>query len=473
MSITLRTVTFSALLFAASAATAQDLRPVAFTNARLHTIAGDCIERGTLVVRNGKIEAVGVDAVVPAGARIIDCAGKTLMPGLVSAVSRAGLERNAPSQLPEGLSQRGRRSPPIQLPVSSGGSAQDQAATKVVDGLYPKQEVFGELLRMGITSLALNPRGMAFPGLGAVLRPDGKNAASLTANDAAFVQIAVGADGATKKLLKDSFAAAATVLKARKAPPPPKEEPKKPEEAKPAEKPAEKPEQSPAEKPGDKPGDKPPAPQPPAPQPTPAPATQPTPAPARPAPPKNPNHELLADLLDGKQRALVEIGSANAMLHWQHAFDKVPEFPHTIVVSGHDTQSGTIDLVLDQLKAQKAAVLLPPILAALPRSRVLTHPAKQLHDAGIEIGFLLGDAPSVVEGTFFRMMELVRAGLPANIALRGITLVPAKALGIDKEVGSLEVGKLANLLVFDGDPLDPASRLAAVWLQGQAVPEKQ
>jgi imidazolonepropionase-like amidohydrolase len=105
----------------------------------------------------------------------------------------------------------------------------------------------------------------------------------------------------------------------------------------------------------------------------------------------------------------------------------------------------------------------------LPRSRYLIHPAKILHDAGIEIGFVLGDSPAAVRLLFFRLMELVRTGLPADVALRGVTLVPAKALGIESTVGSLETGKVANLLVFRGDPLSPTGQLEAVWLDGREV----
>jgi imidazolonepropionase-like amidohydrolase len=156
------------------------------------------------------------------------------------------------------------------------------------------------------------------------------------------------------------------------------------------------------------------------------------------------------------------------MLHWQQAVADSIEFPRTLVTR-HDTQAGTIDLVLDQTKAMKCAVLLPPDLTTLPRSRYLIHPAKILHDAGIEIGFVLGDSPAAVRLLFFRLMELVRTGLPADVALRGVTLVPAKALGIESTVGSLETGKVANLLVFRGDPLSPTGQLEAVWLDGREV----
>src|SRR5262249_56777503 len=52
---------------------AQDARPVAFTNARLLTVDGPPIERGTLVVKDGVITALGKDAAAPAGAQLVDC----------------------------------------------------------------------------------------------------------------------------------------------------------------------------------------------------------------------------------------------------------------------------------------------------------------------------------------------------------------------------------------------------------------
>jgi imidazolonepropionase-like amidohydrolase len=159
-------------------------------------------------------------------------------------------------------------------------------------------------------------------------------------------------------------------------------------------------------------------------------------------------------------------------LHWQQAVADDVKFPRTLAVARHDPLSGTIDRVLDQAKAMQCAVLLPPDLSTLPRSRHLIHPAKLLHDAGIEVGFVLGDNPGTVRMLFFRLMELVRNGLPADVALRGVTLTPAKALGIEARVGSLEVGKDGNLLVFRGDPLSPTGVLTAVWLGGREVPQQ-
>ena len=53
--------------------------------------------------------------------------------------------------------------------------------------------------------------------------------------------------------------------------------------------------------------------------------------------------------------------------------------------------------------------------------------------------------------------------------IKDITLVPAKTLGLEGEVGSVSVGKAADLLLFSGDPLDPASKLLRVWHKGHTV----
>lgn len=465
-------------LAAAAAAPAQDARPIAFTNARLVPVSGPTIERGTLVVKNGKIEAIGADAVVPPGARVVDAAGKTILPGLVSAWSRAGLQGASPPRMDvPGGGRRGGRGGDIPMPMQGGGTA-NKAATRVVEGVYAKQPVFGDLLRAGITSLALTPIGGGFPGLGAVLRPDGKTLEQLVRDDDAFVQIVMVRDAGTKRLLKETFEKAQKVVEERRKPP------EKPPQPAPATEP----------KPGEpKPGDakteppkanEPPKPVPPNPEPKPEPKPeekkdnppqgqpQPAAAPRRQEPPKDPNLEVLADLLEGKRRAIVQIDSAADLLHWQAAVADSVTFPRAVAVLRHDAASGTIDLVLDQVKAWKCPVLLPPDMATLPRSRYLIHPSKQLHDAGIEIAFALGDNAPTVRQLFFRLMELVRYGLPADVALRAVTLTPAKILGIDKQSGSLEVGKDADLLVFTGDPLSPTGALASVWLRGTEVPKE-
>ncbi|MGE3174671.1 MAG: amidohydrolase family protein [Planctomycetota bacterium] len=469
---------------AAQADRAPDPRPIAFTNARILTMDGAPIERGTLVARNGRIEALGADVAAPAGARVVDCEGGTLMPGLVSAFARAGLvQQHAHRAEPQRGGRRGRRSAPS--PGGGGGNAQNTAATRIADSLDPKQDVFHELLEVGITTLALTPPGDGFPGLGALLRPDGSTIDDLVLDASAFVFVGTARNASTKKVLKEGFAAAKKRLEERNKPkeptPPAPSAEGKPADGAKGEAPAPK---------GDAPQPKPDQPQPDQPKPDQPKPDQPKPDQPKPDQPKeepakapagdgkpaakepepDPNLEVLADLLEGKRRAVLQIDSAADLLHWCHATGKeLAEFPRAVAATTIDDNAGTLDQVLDQLKALKAPVLLPPDLGTVARTTLPTHPVRALHRAGIEVGFVLGDDPDTVRMLFFRLMQLVRTGLPADAALRGVTLVPAKALGIDGDVGALAVGKKADLLLFTGDPLDPSSALRSVFVEGRRV----
>jgi len=59
-------------------------------------------------------------------------------------------------------------------------------------------------------------------------------------------------------------------------------------------------------------------------------------------------------------------------------------------------------------------------------------------------------------------------GLPADAALAAITIRPARVLGIDDRVGSLEVGKDADVIVLDGDVVQPRTRVTHMWIRGRA-----
>lgn len=90
----------AAFALALCAAAASDAQTIAFTNARILPISGPPIERGTLVVRDGRIVAVGAGIPVPQGAETLDLLGKTVMPGLVDThshiASPSGGDQSAP-----------------------------------------------------------------------------------------------------------------------------------------------------------------------------------------------------------------------------------------------------------------------------------------------------------------------------------------------------------------------------------------
>src|SRR5687768_17909628 len=69
----------------------------ALTNARIETVTRGVIERGTIVIRDGLIEAVGADVRPPADARIVDLAGKRVYPGIIDLTSTLGLASAPPA----------------------------------------------------------------------------------------------------------------------------------------------------------------------------------------------------------------------------------------------------------------------------------------------------------------------------------------------------------------------------------------
>ncbi|MBL7997255.1 MAG: amidohydrolase, partial [Candidatus Kapabacteria bacterium] len=70
---------------------AKQEKPVALTNAKIYTVAAGIIERGTVVFDKGKIISVGATAAIPAGADVIDCAGKSVYPGFIAPSTTLGL----------------------------------------------------------------------------------------------------------------------------------------------------------------------------------------------------------------------------------------------------------------------------------------------------------------------------------------------------------------------------------------------
>jgi imidazolonepropionase-like amidohydrolase len=93
--------------------------------------------------------------------------------------------------------------------------------------------------------------------------------------------------------------------------------------------------------------------------------------------------------------------------------------------------------------------------------------AAEYEAAGVPLFSLNTDSPVVPEEEFFLQGAMAaRYGADPYRMLRAITIHPAKALGIDARVGSLEPGKDGDLAVFTGDPLDPRSRVELVLIEG-------
>ncbi|WP_244755609.1 amidohydrolase family protein [Pseudoxanthomonas helianthi] len=97
--------------------------------------------------------------------------------------------------------------------------------------------------------------------------------------------------------------------------------------------------------------------------------------------------------------------------------------------------------------------------------------AARLHAAGVVVGFTqAGDNSHNARKIRQLAGNAVANGLPWEDGLAGLTRVPAQAFGVGDRVGAIAPGKLADLVLWSGDPLDVSSVAEKVWLGGKAIP---
>jgi imidazolonepropionase-like amidohydrolase len=93
-----------------------------------------------------------------------------------------------------------------------------------------------------------------------------------------------------------------------------------------------------------------------------------------------------------------------------------------------------------------------------------------LYDAGVKFAFSTGQGSNARHVAFHAALA-VAYGLPAEGALKALTIWPAEILGADKQIGTIAQGKLANLFITTGDPLDLRTQVASVFIKGREVPD--
>ena len=87
--------------------------------------------------------------------------------------------------------------------------------------------------------------------------------------------------------------------------------------------------------------------------------------------------------------------------------------------------------------------------------------------AGVPLFSLNTDSSVIPQEEFFLQGAMTaRLGGDPYRMLRALTIHPAESFGLDDHVGSLEVGKDADVVLYDGDPLDPRTRVMRVWIDG-------
>ena len=150
----MRRLTKQAILLIAFATPAR-AQTIAITGGRVLPVSGAPIERGTVLIRDGRITAVGADVAIPADAQRIDATGKVVTPGLVNAATSLSVVDIGAVASTRNVSARGR-----------DGIA---AAFTVWDGLNPASVLLPPARAAGITTVVIAPRGGLIAGQAAVL----------------------------------------------------------------------------------------------------------------------------------------------------------------------------------------------------------------------------------------------------------------------------------------------------------------
>jgi imidazolonepropionase-like amidohydrolase len=93
-----------------------------------------------------------------------------------------------------------------------------------------------------------------------------------------------------------------------------------------------------------------------------------------------------------------------------------------------------------------------------------------LYEAGVKFAFSTGGGSNSRHVAFHAALAMAY-GLPADGALKALTIWPAEMFGADKEIGSIAQGKLANLFITTGDPMDLRTQVTDVFIKGRQVPD--
>jgi imidazolonepropionase-like amidohydrolase len=89
--------------------------------------------------------------------------------------------------------------------------------------------------------------------------------------------------------------------------------------------------------------------------------------------------------------------------------------------------------------------------------------------AGVRIAFSTGSASNARHVPYHAALATAY-GLPPDAAMNALTIWPAEIFGVGDRLGSVEAGKIANLFIADGDPLDIRTHISAIFIKGRNVP---
>ena len=427
-------VALLALLFLNTHANAQRsaIDTYAITNARIVTVSGSVIERGTVVVRNGLIAAVGANVNAPPDARVIDGAGLTVYPGLIDSYTNLALPEAAASPSPAGGGGGGFFAPPPARPAGGPNSSQPvglQPEVMVEDVIRPGGTEIEASRNAGITTALTLPRSGIWMGQSALINLSGETPQQMIVRSPVAMHVGftplrgsypgslLGVFATLRQMMLDAQRYRDSMQIYDRSP----RGTRRPETDR--------------------------------------------------------SLAALIPVIDGKMPVVM---FANSEREISRALDLAEEFKLRLIIAG----GREADRVADRIAKEKVPVLLSLNLprrttAAMPEAdpepmRVLRErveaqqTAGKLAKAGVRFAFQSGSLTNISD-LMVNAGRVIENGLQATDALRAFTIWPAEILGVENQLGTIEVGKIANLTVTRGDLFDRNSRVAHVFIDGRPV----
>lgn len=379
------------------------------TNASIETVTKGVINNGTVIVTNGKITYVGAATTAPQGAEVIDCKGKWIYPGFIDGGTNLGLSEVGSDQRTRDYNEIGDVIPQMQA----------LTAVNPNSALIPVTRV------SGVTTVIANPSGGTFPGTSALINLYGYTPDQMYAGFKGVVvnfpstgrrggfdrrsddDIRKAAEKSMKKL-NDVFDRAKQYHKLDSA-----------TKGKGVE--------------------------------------------------YYPEMEAMLPVVRGERMILLEVNAAKDILEalkWikDRKFDT-----KKVVLTG--CREGW--RVAEAIAKAGVAVITGPVLA-LPTREYDRYDkayanAGLMKKAGVKVALRTAETENV-RNLLFNAGFAAAYGLGREEALKAVTIVPAEIFGVSDKLGSIEVGKVANLVISDGDPFETKTNIVQVFIDGWKIP---
>lgn len=410
-------------VFAQNDGSQQNLtgRPGTFAvvGARIVTVSGGVIENGTVVIQNGKIAAVGANASVPSGAERIDGRGLIVFPGMIDAATTLGL-----AEMPLGVLGS--------VDVAETGAM--NANAKAIKGINPHTSHVEVTRVNGVTTVLSGPTGGVIAGQAAVVNLNGSTQDEMAIMPEAGLVInfpristfggftpgvgpqqvefseAVKRRDTQLEELKKIFQNAENYARAKDAYAKDKSLPYLPADIR---------------------------------------------------------LEAMTPYIRGGKPVFFTVERERDI---RGAVKFITDTKiRGIIVGGQEAWKVADDLKKNNIPVIYTNIYNLPVRDDDPYDYLFEAPAK-MQQAGVKFAISSGNDGSEARDLPYHAGLAAAYGLPKEEALRSVTLYPAQILGISDKLGSIEVGKIANVVVTDGDILEPRTNVKYLFINGRMIP---